>query len=263
MMNDGFMNAASIEAVNEALIASFVNRSGFTGLHEAVGAIHVRNDPPPGVRGSQAHNDTADPQVEHVLFDQVARLTRDVHDAIRGIARTGSGGSAPRSRARCSLEHVVTLTERAAHRTLDLVERAVPIVETIARDVRGASERALAGDALTCQAQVAVQLEQSALQAEQLQALLTDILLAQDFQDITGQIVRRVVDVLRDVETKLFGLVKVAASIQAMNGSAALDVQPPPCSAIEAEGPVIPGTDRRDVVQDQDEVDELLSKLGF
>ena len=243
-------SGAAPASVNEALIASFSALDTADELQTTRAALHATQD---------EHS-----SAQRVLFDEVARLTRDVHDAIRTIAAESGLTNAPRSSARDSLEYVVTLTERSAHRTLDSVECALPIVETIAREVRAASERAQGADTLPGHGQLALQLEHSALQAEQLQALLSDILMAQDFQDLTGQIVRRVANLLRDVEDKLFGLLKVAANLQAMSGSvAALEIVATLRSGIEAEGPVIPGSDRKDVARDQDEVDELLSKLGF
>ena len=199
-----------------------------------------------------------------VLLNEIGRLTRGVHDAIRAIEPEWRiDADALRSSARDSLDYVVAITEQAAHRTMDLVERAVPIAETIARDVRGVHAQPEGAASLDGHARL--QLENSALQAEQLQSLLTDILMAQDYQDISGQIIRRVANLLREVETKLFHLVKVAAEAQAMGGLGAAQEEAPrhERSAIEAEGPIIHDGTRVDVVQGQDEVDDLLSKLGF
>ena len=201
------------------------------------------------------------------LLSEIARMTRGVHDAIRAIEPEWKlDGNSSKSSARDSLDYVVSLTEQAAHRTMDLVERAVPIAETIARDMR--SIQAL-GSASAMNGQMALKLESNALQAEQLQSVLTDILMAQDYQDLSGQIIRRVANLLRDVEARLFQLVKVAAQAQALTGMPADDLQLHSSGAsrvrsgIEAEGPIIHDGTRLDVVQGQDEVDDLLSKLGF
>jgi chemotaxis protein CheZ len=199
-----------------------------------------------------------------MLLNEIGRLTRGVHDAIRAIEPEWRiDADALRSSARDSLDYVVAITEQAAHRTMDLVERAVPIAETIARDVRGVHAQPAAAAQLDGHARL--QLENSALQAEQLQSLLTDILMAQDYQDISGQIIRRVANLLREVESKLFHLVKVAAEAQAIGGLGQPEEDAPrqERSAIEAEGPIIHDGTRVDVVQGQDEVDDLLSKLGF
>ncbi len=203
-------------------------------------------------------------QANDLLLNEIGRLTRGVHDAIRAMEPEWKMDvDAHKSSARDSLDYVVSITEQAAHRTMDLVERAVPIAETIARDVRGV--HALGEGDTGLDGHARLQLENSALQAEQLQSLLTDILMAQDYQDISGQIIRRVASLLREVESKLFHLVKVAAEAQAIGGIAIDDgaQQAQARSAIEAEGPIIHDGVRTDVVQGQDEVDDLLSKLGF
>ncbi len=210
------------------------------------------------------HGEAAPPDA---LLTEIARMTRGVHDAIRAIDPEWKlDGQTSRSSARDSLDYVVSLTEQAAHRTMDLVERAVPIAETIARDMRGI--QALAGSA-AMNGQMLLKLESSALQAEQLQSVLTDILMAQDYQDLSGQIIRRVANLLRDVESRLFHLVKVAAETQAITGLSAPELHGETArarnerSGIEAEGPIIHHGTRFDAVQGQDEVDDLLSKLGF
>ena len=210
------------------------------------------------------HREAAPPDA---LLTEIARMTRGVHDAIRAIDPSWKlEGQNNTSSARDSLDYVVSLTEQAAHRTMDLVERAVPIAETIARDMRGI--QSLAGST-ALNGQMVLKLESSALQAEQLQSVLTDILMAQDYQDLSGQIIRRVANLLRDVESRLFHLVKVAAEAQAITGLSASELHGETASArqvrsgIEAEGPIIHDGTRVDAVQGQDEVDDLLSKLGF
>ncbi len=210
------------------------------------------------------HREAAPPDA---LLTEIARMTRGVHDAIRAIDPEWKlDGKKNASSARDSLDYVVLLTEQAAHRTMDLVERAVPIAETIARDMRGM--QALAGST-QINGQMLLKLESGALQAEQLQSVLTDILMAQDYQDLSGQIIRRVADLLRDVELRLFHLVKVAAQAHPITGLPAVELRADTSSVgalrsgIEAEGPIIHDGTRVDAVQGQDEVDDLLSKLGF
>ena len=130
--------------------------------------------------------------------------------------------------------------------------------------MREAGARSLKRNDPAASGQLALHLEENALRAEQLRALLTDILLAQDYQDLSGQIIRRVANLLRDVESKLVSLVRMAASLNNVTGLPdESNWAPTPFSAIEAEGPIIPGSGRADVLQGQDEVDDLLSKLGF
>jgi chemotaxis protein CheZ len=86
---------------------------------------------------------------------------------------------------------------------------------------------------------------------------LNEVLMAQDFQDLTGQIIHRVIDLVEDVENNLVGLIKVAGQkVDAPTfNEPIVDVTP--------TGPSVPGLDNDGRVSGQDEVDDLLSSLGF
>ena len=82
---------------------------------------------------------------------------------------------------------------------------------------------------------------------------LTDIMLAQDFHDLTGQVVAKVVALANDLEGSL---VKLLVQV----------VPPDQVHKVEQamlHGPVVDSTGRTDVVRNQDEVDDLLATLGF
>ena len=82
---------------------------------------------------------------------------------------------------------------------------------------------------------------------------LTDIMLAQDFHDLTGQVVAKVVALASDLEDSLVKLL-----LQAAPPEQAMKVDP-----LILNGPVVDATGRTDVVSDQGEVDDLLARLGF
>jgi len=82
---------------------------------------------------------------------------------------------------------------------------------------------------------------------------LTDIMMAQDFHDLTGQVVAKVVSLAAELEDSLVKLLVQAA---------------PPEQAQKVEssilnGPVVNPEGRSDVVANQGEVDDLLASLGF
>ena len=81
---------------------------------------------------------------------------------------------------------------------------------------------------------------------------------AQGYQDITGQIIRKVIDLVNDVEDKLVELVRLSGqpATGAKRQTSALDNAVP-------RGPAVLGVDEGDLVSGQDDVDELLSSLGF
>jgi chemotaxis protein CheZ len=95
-----------------------------------------------------------------------------------------------------------------------------------------------------------------------LNSLLTDVLMAQDYQDLTGQILRRVIELVREVEESLIGLLTAFGQSSMMVAAEAKPAKSKP-KAHEAEGPIIDAAERDDVVSGQDDVDDLLSSLGF
>lgn len=85
-------------------------------------------------------------------------------------------------------------------------------------------------------------------------AQLHEIMMAQDFQDLTGQVIKRLVELTRTLETQLLQVLIEAAPAQVLE---------PEQAAGLLNGPVIDPAGRSDVVQDQAQVDELLERLGF
>jgi chemotaxis protein CheZ len=92
----------------------------------------------------------------------------------------------------------------------------------------------------------------------ELRGQLTEILMAQDFQDLTGQIISKVITLVNEVEGRLVEILTVFGANQ---------IEPTPKSekkaSIAPEGPIMNPEEREDAVASQDEVDDLLSSLGF
>ena len=94
---------------------------------------------------------------------------------------------------------------------------------------------------------------------------LSEILLAQDFQDLTGQVIQKVTALVKEVEEHLLNLVVMASHVDQITGTVhdAFDEDKPAESADKGVGPQIKTDGREDVVSGQDDVDDLLSSLGF
>ena len=95
---------------------------------------------------------------------------------------------------------------------------------------------------------------------------LSDIMLAQDYQDLTGQVIKRVIQLVKEVEDNLVNLVTMASTIDQITGLKHDISQTQNKSEedpIGPEGPIINPEAREDVVSNQDDVDALLSSLGF
>ncbi len=201
------------------------------------------------------------------LFIEVGRLTRELHDAINGFlldARITDMTNVEIPDAKERLNYVITMTQQSADRTLNEVEKCLPMVESMERQSIQLSEdwnklrqRMLNKDEFkNLSDQLSDFLQQTHEQSEVLHGSLSEVLLAQDFQDLTGQIIRKVIMLVQDVEQKLVKLVRITGD-KLDEGKGKKQEEE------ELAGPAIPGLDQGDQVTDQDEVDDLLSSLGF
>jgi len=86
---------------------------------------------------------------------------------------------------------------------------------------------------------------------------LNDVLLAQGFQDITGQIIKLVINLVHDVELSMVELIRITGGTSVRSDSRAQREE------AELAGPAIPSLDSGDTIAGQDDVDDLLSSLGF
>ncbi|MFT5780991.1 MAG: chemotaxis protein CheZ [Pseudomonas sp.] len=214
------------------------------------------------------------------LYHEVGKLTRELHNSIVNFQVDLSGTHAAEvseiSDASERLNYVVRMTEKAANRTMDLVEESAPLVNDI-----GSGSRLLGADwARFMRREVGADefrelakriesfLAQSDRDTTKVSAHLNDILLAQDFQDLTGQVIKRVTSMVTEVERNLLNLVCMASQIDRYTGiqhnhdelRAEQKQQKEPS---KGEGPQIQADKRDDVVSGQVDVDDLLSSLGF
>ncbi|WP_263139335.1 protein phosphatase CheZ [Pseudomonas sp. RIT-PI-AD] len=214
------------------------------------------------------------------LYQEVGKLTRELHNAIVNFQLDPRLPHATEisqiSDATDRLAFVVQMTENAANRTMDLVEESAPLVNGLADEARNLSDdwgrfmrRELGPDAFR---DLAKRIEQyfarSQRDSEQLSAKLNDILLAQDFQDLTGQVIKRVTKLVTEVESNLLKLVLMASQVDRFAGiqhdHEELRAEQEKLQApSHGEGPQIHAATREDVVSGQDDVDDLLSSLGF
>lgn len=207
------------------------------------------------------------------LVDQVGQLTRQLHDSLQDFRNDPRLPELTESEipdARERLSYVIDMTDKAANRTMDAVEASLPITERLTDNIQKvtpgwqelmARQLELGKFKELC-FQVDDFLQCSEKDANQLKDLLTEILMAQDYQDLTGQMIRRVINLVQEVEAKLVAILTVFGRLPGME-----DAKPAPKSApvadITAEGPIMNKEHRKDVVSDQDGVDDLLSSLGF
>jgi chemotaxis protein CheZ len=167
--------------------------------------------------------------------------------------------------ARERLSHVLKLTDQAAHRTLDLVEKSGPLADRTAREAASLNEpwaRFRAGtisvaDYCDLISRVDKFLLAARTDSELVRVSLNEVLMAQDFQDLTGQIIRGVMTLVSEVEVVLVDLARLAGNQVAASGPTAEELA-------RGTGPVVPGVDQgAATVNGQVDIDALLSDLGM
>ncbi|MDA8225708.1 MAG: protein phosphatase CheZ [Betaproteobacteria bacterium] len=181
------------------------------------------------------------------LLSRVGQITRTLHDSLRalGLDKVVQDAARDIPDVRDRLNYVMSMTEQAAQRVLNATDTAIPLQEQIAR-----AATALCADSTN--ASLKQELTEIAGKADRTKQQLMDIMMAQDFQDLTGQVIRRIIELAHELESQLVQmLVDYAPAEQRKEANAGL-----------LNGPQI-HKDREDVVADQEQVDDLLSSLGF
>jgi chemotaxis protein CheZ len=214
------------------------------------------------------------------LYQEVGKLTRELHSAIVNFQIDPHMPQAEEvsqiTDATERLGYVVRLTESAANRTMDLVEESTPLVNGLSAEAKALSvdwgrfmRREVGADEFRELARrVDGFLTQSEKDTSQVASNLNDILLAQDYQDLTGQVIKRVTQLVTEVESNLLKLVLMASQVDRFAGiehdEESIRAEKDPQKHLkQGEGPQIHADKREDVVSGQDDVDDLLSSLGF
>lgn len=206
---------------------------------------------------------------EASLYQEIGRLTRQVHDVLASFQMDRrilelAENEIPDAKDR--LAYVITVTEQAAQKVIDAIESSLPM----AADMQINAERLLDKWKTFSRREMNVEefrvlcrendafLHGTHADADRLKGHLNDMLMAQEFQDLTGQVIRRVIQLVRDVEDHLVELVK-------MTGGKRETAAPAKVEAESSHGPAVPGVDdhNHNRVANQDDVDDLLSSLGF
>ena len=221
--------------------------------------------------GAQAIIDEITAIRETELFRELGNLTRELHEALKSFhldPRLGDIALTEIPDARTRLNHVIDMTEQAAHRTLTAIETSLPLVDEISRRSRELGvewgrfrRRELSAEQFRALSRrIGDHLDLVAGHGSALQEALSDALMAQGYQDLTGQIIRRVISLVQEVEKGLVELMRVSGRRMAADSPAPADSGE--SDGRRVQGPAIEGHDQG-VVHGQDEVDDLLSSLGF
>lgn len=206
---------------------------------------------------------------ESVLYQEMGKLTRELHDAIMAFGMDEQISKLAEKEipnARQRLRHVIEMTDQAANRTLTAVEESLPICEEIdssSRNLDTEWQRFKRRDMNLVEfRQLAKQIDgffvSNAGNVTRLRDSLNNVLMAQDFQDLTSQIIKKVITLVEEVESNLVALIKLTGSTEVNSTDIAEESKED-----KLAGPIVPGVNDKGTVSGQDEVDQLLSSLGF
>jgi chemotaxis protein CheZ len=237
----------------------------------------------PPINEQGAREDGTDLATDRILA-RIGQLTRTLRDSMRelGIDKHVERAAEAVPDARDRLKYIATMTEQAAERVLSAIEVAKPMQEQLQQDA----------------AELDARWEQwyaAPIEREEVRALMNDtraflrgvpeittatnaqmleIMMAQDFQDLTGQVIKKITDVVYLIEQQLLGVLidNIAAErreqFAATAAQLAAEAQHDPVSPTGSpqsllNGPQINPEGKTDVMQDQGQVDDLLASLGF
>jgi chemotaxis protein CheZ len=210
------------------------------------------------------------------MFKELRQLTGDLQQALERFSIESrlqdiAENEIPDARAR--LTHVINMTDEAAHRTLDLVEQSGPLAERTALEASALIEsfeqlknKAAAApnyDAVLQSIEGLAPLMKSMERflpaarsnSELIRRNLADVLMAQGYQDLTGQIIRSVMKLVAELETALSSLASLSGDMVEHTTMGE--------SASKGVGPAVPGVNKGDIASGQTDVDALLSGLGM
>jgi chemotaxis protein CheZ len=198
---------------------------------------------------------------ESALFQQLGQLTREIHDRISGLGLAPSIVELAReeaSDAHKRLQYVAEKTEQATHDTLNATEASLQLVtecDGILQSVRQVLADSSAGADEVGAAQSSLHQTVSMIEhgSDKLRAQMTDIIMAQQFQDLVGQTLRQVLQLIEEIELKLLRLV-------ADTGPQHEQEMSPAATKVATAAPSATDSDR---VSKQGEVDDILAELGF
>jgi chemotaxis protein CheZ len=217
--------------------------------------------------GSEAETEAVEPaggpDNGHLVFNRIGVMTRQLHDTLRELGYDRSLQEAAHAipDARQRLSYISEMTEQAASKVLNATDIAKPLQDKLhsgAESLRARWDRlyanqlspdefrALAGETREFLGGVVNDTRET-------NAQLLEIMMAQDFQDLTGQVIKKVVDLAQGLEQQLLQVL-----LEAMPAERKTEA-----SESLMNGPVISAVGREDVVSNQEQVDDLLESLGF
>jgi len=196
------------------------------------------------------------------LVNRIGHLTRLLRESMRELGLDQEIAKAAQAipDARDRLNYVAAMTERAAERALNAIDVAQPIQEKLSKQAKTLAQRwdewfvspVELDDARVLVLDTRNYLKDVPQQASAINAQLIEIMMAQDFQDLTGQVIKKMMEVVHEMEKQLLQVLIDNTPVEKrQEGNGLLN------------GPQMRADENPDAVSDQEQVDDLLSSLGF
>jgi len=203
---------------------------------------------------------------EKDIYQELGKLTRELHESINNFTmddRITNLAEEEIPDARARLNHVITMTDDAANSTLEAVEKSIPIcddLETKANSLldnwnKFRNRELTLKEFKELSASINGYCEENSAGFNVIRNQLNQVLMAQGFQDLTSQIIKKVILLVEEVEISMVNIIKLTGHTSDKDVTSEKDAG--------LAGPVVPGVEVADTVAGQDEVDDLLSSLGF
>ncbi|MEM4989905.1 protein phosphatase CheZ [Collimonas sp. H4R21] len=196
------------------------------------------------------------------LVNRIGHLTRLLRESMRELGLDQEIAKAAQAipDARDRLNYVAAMTERAAERALNAIDVAQPIQEKLSKQAKTLSQRwdewfvspVELDDARVLVLDTRNYLKDVPQQASAINAQLMEIMMAQDFQDLTGQVIKKMMEVVQEMEKQLLQVLIDNTPLEKRSEGNGL-----------LNGPQMNADENPDAVSDQEQVDDLLSSLGF
>ena len=250
-------------AASPSVVSSDADNDDLQALFDSVAAkAEVSQDAPEPAADASGSGESWSQQ--EAVFNRIGHMARTLHDTLGllGYDRLIENTVSALPDAKDRLAYVANLTEQAACRVLNATDIANPLVDEMEKGALALGkrwDRVFANEmspvefkALAAETRVFLN-DQLPQKARGTHAQLTEIMMAQDFQDLTGQVIKKIVALAHELESGLMNvLIEVLPETKRTEEVASL-----------MNGPVIHAEGRTDVVVNQEQVDDLLDSLGF
>ncbi len=204
---------------------------------------------------------------ESTLYQELGKITREIHESINAFSNDEKVAklateSIPDAKER--LNFIVTKTDEAAHKTMEGAEATMVLSDGLS-DTAGSfrkrwekfRNRQLSKEEfINLNDEIDQFFDAIDDNSRKINSKMTDIMLAQDYQDITGQMIKQVINMVQEIEDKMVRLVTISGARSAPIPEEIVDGE-------IAEGPQLPTADKNKVATSQGDVDDILASLGF